>query len=111
MGPVTACSHLCQYPYDIMIFFSSRRLHTRCSRDWSSDVCSSDLGVVEAGLRVSALVEDLNVSGVDGVLVLEQVCLVLNLADQIVVVLESLEETGASLEQIKIGRASCRERV
>src|SRR2546429_2065768 len=24
-------------------FFSSRRRHTRCSRDWSSDVCSSDL--------------------------------------------------------------------
>src|SRR5205809_3944889 len=26
-------------------FFSSRRRHTRCSRDWSSDVCSSDLSV------------------------------------------------------------------
>src|SRR5687768_5845280 len=26
-------------------FFSSRRRHTRCSRDWSSDVCSSDLGL------------------------------------------------------------------
>src|SRR5256884_1784376 len=26
-----------------VIFFSSRRRHTRCSRDWSSDVCSSDL--------------------------------------------------------------------
>src|SRR2546422_10950391 len=24
-------------------FFSSRRRHRRCSRDWSSDVCSSDL--------------------------------------------------------------------
>src|SRR5690554_7483626 len=24
-------------------FFSSRRRHTRCGRDWSSDVCSSDL--------------------------------------------------------------------
>src|SRR5207245_5199090 len=24
-------------------FFSSRRQHTRCYRDWSSDVCSSDL--------------------------------------------------------------------
>src|SRR5690606_40923438 len=24
-------------------FFSSRRRHTRVSRDWSSDVCSSDL--------------------------------------------------------------------
>src|SRR5215475_15475527 len=27
-------------------FFSSRRRHTRFSRDWSSDVCSSDLHVV-----------------------------------------------------------------
>src|SRR5690606_40134706 len=26
-------------------FFSSRRRHTRFSRDWSSDVCSSDLQV------------------------------------------------------------------
>src|SRR6266436_5155629 len=29
----------------ICFFFSSRRRHTRCSRDWSSDVCSSDLDV------------------------------------------------------------------
>src|SRR5205814_5471739 len=26
-------------------FFSSRRRHTRCLSDWSSDVCSSDLTV------------------------------------------------------------------
>ena len=26
-----------------LFFFSSRRRHTTCSRDWSSDVCSSDL--------------------------------------------------------------------
>src|SRR2546429_8321491 len=30
-----------------MFFFSSRRRHTRCSRDWSSDVCSSDLALGE----------------------------------------------------------------
>src|SRR5690606_40182979 len=28
-------------------FFSSRRRHTRFSRDWSSDVCSSDLPATE----------------------------------------------------------------
>src|SRR5690554_7779285 len=28
---------------DYIFFFSSRRRHTRCGRDWSSDVCSSDL--------------------------------------------------------------------
>src|SRR5690606_39339445 len=27
----------------LMFFFSGRRRHTRFSRDWSSDVCSSDL--------------------------------------------------------------------
>src|SRR5438045_7888043 len=28
----------------LVFFFSSRRRHTRCLSDWSSDVCSSDLG-------------------------------------------------------------------
>src|SRR5690606_40001477 len=30
----------------LAFFFSSRRRHTRFSRDWSSDVCSSDLDTV-----------------------------------------------------------------
>src|SRR5690349_23306852 len=29
--------------YFVFFFFSSRRRHTRSLRDWSSDVCSSDL--------------------------------------------------------------------
>src|SRR5205814_3042879 len=29
--------------WNIVFFFSSRRRHTRCLSDWSSDVCSSDL--------------------------------------------------------------------
>src|SRR5947209_16469452 len=29
---------------NVFFFFSSRRRHTRYWRDWSSDVCSSDLG-------------------------------------------------------------------
>src|SRR5205809_4131249 len=33
----------------VFFFFSSRRRHTRCSRDWSSDVCSSDLAAVVCG--------------------------------------------------------------
>src|SRR5438128_12652705 len=33
-------------------FFSSRRRHTRCYRDWSSDVCSSDL-VLSGNVRIS----------------------------------------------------------
>src|SRR2546429_8165008 len=35
-------------------FFSSRRRHTRCSRDWSSDVCSSDLTTAVATSRGEA---------------------------------------------------------
>src|SRR5207247_8337152 len=34
--------------YVLYFFFSSRRRHTRSTRDWSSDVCSSDLGTVQA---------------------------------------------------------------
>src|SRR5690606_39365127 len=37
--------------------FSSRRRHTRFSRDWSSDVCSSDLMTFFADLDVSAIDE------------------------------------------------------
>src|SRR5207302_4442672 len=33
----------CWFLYFSFFFFSSRRRHTRFSRDWSSDVCSSDL--------------------------------------------------------------------
>src|SRR5262249_59525319 len=29
----------------VVFFFSSRRRHTRLVSDWSSDVCSSDLGI------------------------------------------------------------------
>src|SRR6266511_3291332 len=36
---------MCPRPRRPLFFFSSRRLHTRFSRDWSSDVCSSDLEV------------------------------------------------------------------
>src|SRR3712207_5855255 len=33
----------------VVFFFSSRRRHTRYWRDWSSDVCSSDLEVYDDG--------------------------------------------------------------
>src|SRR5690606_41131688 len=39
-------------------FFSSRRRHTRFSRDWSSDVCSSDLVPTYPG-RISLALEPL----------------------------------------------------
>src|SRR5436305_5839348 len=36
----------------LLYFFPSRRRHTRCGRDWSSDVCSSDLKLARGMLEV-----------------------------------------------------------
>src|SRR3712207_5348986 len=40
------------------LFFSSRRRHTRYWRDWSADVCSSDLGPTNKTLSLSPDVND-----------------------------------------------------
>src|SRR5699024_11828201 len=37
------------YIFTLFFFFSSRRRHTRSKRDWSSDVCSSDLSTWSGG--------------------------------------------------------------
>src|SRR5438128_7873025 len=37
----------------LSFFFSSRRRHTRCYRDWSSDVCSSDLVMIAMAIMTS----------------------------------------------------------
>src|SRR5690349_21922134 len=42
LSSVTSC-------FFFFFFFSSRRRHTRSLRDWSSDVCSSDLQTVRGG--------------------------------------------------------------
>src|SRR5207245_6383055 len=75
--------------YEASFFFSSRRRHTRCYRDWSSDVCSSDLSA--ARLR----------SALDGV---------------VQVPLRGHGQVGQAAARRQrgrdqIGRASCRERV
>src|SRR5947199_10588014 len=36
-----------------VFFFSSRRRHTRCLSDWSSDVCSSDLFAAPLGVATA----------------------------------------------------------
>src|SRR5439155_8136024 len=77
-------------------FFSSRRRHTRWPRDWSSDVCSSDLGAIahlNALDEANSLFLFENGSGVKVSYGASSA-----LAKQI--------ENGA-----QIGRASCRERV
>src|SRR5438874_3837542 len=42
----------------LIFFFSSRRRHTRSLRDWSSDVCSSDLGDGRPSAVLVRAVED-----------------------------------------------------
>ena len=89
----------------IFFFFSSRRRHTRLVRDWSSDVCSSDL-VRGAGKNLGKCRK-----------IKENV-------EQSRKMLEKIKENvrtnkenvrkqndGKSREMLKIGRASCRERV
>src|SRR2546422_10186317 len=84
-------------------FFSSRRRHTRCSRDWSSDVCSSDL---ESSKIVPSLMENWAFG-----------CRVLHWymrREEIkpMSVDPQVGQTGSPLFQrwMEIGRASCRER-
>src|SRR5690606_41224599 len=58
--------------YCSFFFFSSRRRHTRFSRDWSSDVCSSDLGhsISNSGAYVMDASQKLVPAGVMGELIL-----------------------------------------
>src|SRR5256886_17306787 len=100
-------------------FFSSRRRHTRFDCDWSSDVCSSDLGLVGHFYAASGA------SGRTGVLMLggsgggypdEAAARDLARAGYPVFALAYFRDYGgdpAELEQRhlrnEIGRASCRE--
>src|SRR2546422_10663577 len=48
--------------FNFFFFFSSRRRHTRCSRDWSSDVCSSDLERVAGDQRFLPILQHVALS-------------------------------------------------
>src|SRR5207247_3947495 len=92
-------------------FFSSRRRHTRSTRDWSSDVCSSDLSFTYAERLFIAL----GAARKHRPDVLRR-CRV-KPADRIqrFVALEKIaigaEQAGMEIDAlVKIGRASCRER-
>src|SRR3712207_1378414 len=80
-----------------VFFFSSRRRHTRYWRDWSSDVCSSDLA--ERIVAPAALAN-----------VRRELALLVSLL-QPIQSHESFTAWKAALSRVKIGRASCRERV
>src|SRR5207249_6223778 len=88
-------------------FFSSRRRHTRSKRDWSSDVCSSDLLV---GLEIHVLKDTPDAGAADriGMQSIEQGgndLIERPPRDRAILVLRQGAGHG------EIGRASCRERV
>src|SRR5690606_39588612 len=91
-------------------FFSSRRRHTRFSRDWSSDVCSSDLlrEVIKAAkiLREEYQIHS-NVYSVTSFNELARDGMVCEEYNRLHPLAEDVKEAWVS----KIGRASCRERV
>src|SRR6266496_2051478 len=55
-----------------LFFFSSRRRHTRSLRDWSSDVCSSDLQVAGLKRAFNAMVREVRESR-DRIVYLEKI--------------------------------------
>src|SRR5207247_5676465 len=57
VSPGAAIVAACVSVYSVF-FFSSRRRHTRSTRDWSSDVCSSDLYYKEIGMDTEIEVLD-----------------------------------------------------
>src|SRR5690606_40027031 len=89
-------------------FFSSRRRHTRFSRDWSSDVCSSDLRAAKLIQRSDALL-DIIAAVVRHYEARKRARSLLDF-DDLVEKLANLFEHESG-EWVQIGRASCRERV
>src|SRR5207245_7331570 len=89
----------------MIFFFSSRRRHTRCYRDWSSDVCSSDLERDAARTADSPRTPALRDAARSPQVWAVRTAAMRNLATP--------GPPGASLgaQTLKIGRASCRERV
>src|SRR5690554_7105372 len=83
-------------------FFSSRRRHTRCGRDWSSDVCSSDLGSGSCP-RTQAITRRSNSRPVAAGRTFHCGCASITSAPLCAGVMWHWE--------LEIGRASCRERV
>src|SRR2546429_2668136 len=89
----------------LCFFFSSRRRHTRCSRDWSSDVCSSDLTlklVLGLSIKLDLIVETDFCQARPMRHIINSTYISL---DGVIQDPQDWPDNG------KIGRASCRERV
>ena len=93
-------------------FFSSRRRHTRLVRDWSSDVCSSDLELDDTDSFSPVLSVLMNRSGSAQAIAskLQQTDIS---SDDAKLISRWLSAAGYDDPTLinEIGRASCRERV
>src|SRR5688500_20213283 len=85
----------------MVLFFSSRRRHTRLQGDWSSDVCSSDLFFLEQGFQA---LDDAQAGIEQG-----QQLLAEQHQRQLGAALAPEGQAGKG-RRPEIGRASCRER-
>src|SRR3712207_9445165 len=106
----------------IFFFFSSRRRHTRYWRDWSSDVCSSDLDTVMREMETEHLKEAIEGLPERARYVLvrryglddREPATLAELGDELDISRERVRQLQREAERIlkgEIGRASCRERV
>src|SRR5699024_11294421 len=92
---VSDCTCRCRSISVLLFFFSSRRRHTRSKRDWSSDVCSSDLPFITEEIYQALP----HAAGEDAAFIMRSDWPVYN------------EQMAFPAEEAaKIGRASCRER-
>src|SRR2546429_5711462 len=97
----------------LTFFFSSRSGNTRCSRDWSSDVCSSDLPG-HAPLMTELGIGELTFQGATESAPLSVIRGFAEVLPDRVTVLAETAELAAEIDLERaeeIGRASCRERV
>src|SRR5699024_11320991 len=93
-----------------MCFFSSRRRHTRSKRDWSSDVCSSDLRSIARAweMMLKTLLCAARDCGINIISHARAIDL-LTTADGTVCGVRGFHN-GHVGRWLEIGRASCRER-
>src|SRR5699024_12227879 len=91
-------------------FFSSRRRHTRSKRDWSSDVCSSDLG--RRRFIILGLIGLIPATLLQGIVVAPWQMIIARLFQGLsaAMVFAPALALAGDIAKEEIGRASCRER-
>src|SRR5204863_9459693 len=88
-------------------FFSSRRRHTRSLRDWSSDVCSSDLGLDDGARRRYSIAATLHLDRVE-IGPVRQVVIRIALARHEIARFEVDKFVGAGADRLQVRRRVAR---